>query len=113
MSKKRKVSNEYAKRVARIVCSRYAMDKLCSMADVEAIEQEIARNIRTLSNLMVPVRKGGKRATVQFKDDIERMSELKKQQKRVKVAKSKRGNKRDNPTEKQARLRDDWPLFEQ
>jgi hypothetical protein len=40
------------------------------------------------------------------------MFKLKSQQKQAKLAKSKRGVKRDNPTEKQARLREDWPLFQ-
>ena len=112
LPKKRKTNSECAKRVARIVCSRYAIDKLGSLAEADANEHEIARNIRALSEVMMPIRKGGRRMTVQFQDDIKRMSELKTQQQRAKVSKSKRGVKRDHPTEKQARLRDDWPQFE-
>jgi hypothetical protein len=113
-ARKRKTthSSEGAKRIARILCSRYAMDKLTSMGKIDAQCDDIAANIRSLREQMQPVTKGGRRTRVQFKDDIERMAELKNQQTRVKNAKSKRGVKRDNPTEKQARLRPDWPLFE-
>jgi hypothetical protein len=88
------------------------MDKLTSMGKIDAQCDDIAANIRSLREQMQPVTKGGRRTRVQFKEDIERMAELKNKQTRVKNAKSKRGVKRDNPTEKQARLRPDWPLFE-
>jgi hypothetical protein len=50
---------------------------------------------------------------VQFKEDIDRMTELKMKKQKAKAAKTKRGVKRDNPTEKQARLREDWPMFQE
>jgi hypothetical protein len=112
VAKKRKAHSECSTRVARIVCSRYAIEKLSSMAQAEANDYDIASNIRKLRELTIPIRKGGKRATVKFQEDIDRMIGLKAQQKQAKVAKSKRGIKRDNPTEKQARLREDWPLFQ-
>jgi hypothetical protein len=99
LMKKRKASSECAKRVARIVCSRYAIEKLGSMAEAEIDEYIIAGNIRKLRQLMIPVKRGGKRATVQFQDDLDRMEVLKAQLKRAKIAMSKRGVKRDNPTE--------------
>jgi hypothetical protein len=89
------------------------MEKLSSMATFEVIEENITANIRTLSNVMQPIRKGGKRSTVQFKEDLDRMAELKVKNKKAKAAKTRRGIKRDNPTEKQARLREDWPMFEE
>jgi hypothetical protein len=106
LMKKRKASSECAKRVARIVCSR-----LGSMAEAEINEYIIADNFRKLRKLTIPVKRGGRRATVQFQDDLDRMELLIAQQKRAKIAMSNRGVKRDNPTKKQARLRKDWPLF--
>ena len=113
LTKKRMMSSEGAKRVARVICSKYAMEKLSSMATFEAIEDNITANIRKLSDVMQPVRKGGRTATVQFKEDIDRMTELKMKKQKAKAAKTKRGVKRDNPTEKQARLREDWPMFQE
>ena len=83
------------------------------MDQVGSLDDQIGYNIKKLQSQMQPLRKGGKRATVQFKDDIDRMADLKSRQKKVKCPKSKRAFMRDNPTEKQARLRKDWPMFEQ
>jgi hypothetical protein len=114
-SKKRSstLSSEGGERIARMICSRYALEKLASMGEYDSKEDQIAYNIRNLQAQMQPFRKGRKRAKVQFKDDVDRMMELKAKQKKAKSAKSKRGIKRDNPTEKQARLRPDWPKFEE
>jgi hypothetical protein len=91
--KKRKNISDCSKRVARIVCSRYAMEKLSIMAEANATENEIVSNIKKLNKLMLPVSKGRKRTKVQFQEDVEHTSESKAQQRKSKVTKSKSGIK--------------------
>jgi hypothetical protein len=70
-------------------------------------------NIRKLNEATISGKKAGRRTMVKFKEDIELMRQLKFDAKKANKAKSKRGIKRDNPTEKQARLRSDWPKFKE
>jgi hypothetical protein len=88
------------------------MERLTSMSEIDAQDDDIQYNIRKLNEQIQPAIKGKKRAKVQFKDDLDCMAELKKKQKKCQKTKSRRGVKRDNPTEKQARLRSDWHMFE-
>jgi hypothetical protein len=100
-------SSEGAKRVARILCSRYAMERLTSMSEIDAQGDDIQYNIRKLNEQIQPAIKGRKRAKVQFKDDLDRMAELKKKQKKCQKTKSRRGLSVTKGT------RDAWELTEE
>jgi hypothetical protein len=77
--------SEGGERIARMICSRYALEKLASMGEYDSKEDQIAYNIRNLQAQMQPFRKGRKRAKVQFKDDVDSMMELKVKQKKPRV----------------------------
>jgi hypothetical protein len=51
------------------------------------MRENIAYSIQKLSEVMQPIKKGGRRMTVQFKDDLDLMAELKAKNKKAKTAK--------------------------
>ena len=60
------------------------------MSEIDAQGDDIQYNIRKLNEQIPPAMNGRKRAELQFKDDLDRMAELKNKQKKCQKAKSRR-----------------------
>ena len=74
-------------------------------------EKDIHQRINKLRESFEIKSVGGRRTTLVTDRQREQMTQLEAHMRRIRQAKTKRGIKADNPTLKEAMLRNDWPKF--
>ena len=101
-------------RVAKIMAesfARHSLSKVTRGEEERNCEEDINERILKLQKSYETRVVGGRRTTIVSDRQREQMSQLNAQMRRIKQAKTKKGVKADNPTLKEAMLRNDWPKF--